>query len=282
VVTTTNGFEALRILAEEPCQAVLSDMRMPLLNGARFLTLARQHAPETVRLLLTGQSTIDDAVAAVNDGEIFRFLIKPCGTRDLIAALDQAVTRYQSLVSDRDDREQTVRGTIDALTRLAAAIDPDGPARAAYIRREAVALAAGVDGAGPQWELERACELMQVGVVALPAEIRAELAPNRSLSPRHRPELERLPELAAPFLHAIPRLSPVAALLAAAGEPLVPRIPGVAGTPPAARVLRIALDYALLERDGVSVDSALHKLQSRSGRYDAELLTTFAGLVQGG
>jgi DNA-binding NtrC family response regulator len=66
VVITTNGFEALRLLTEQPCEVVVSDMRMPRLNGARFLTLAREHAPETVRVMLTGHSTLDDAAAAIN------------------------------------------------------------------------------------------------------------------------------------------------------------------------------------------------------------------------
>ena len=64
VTGTTNGFRALKLLSEQPYEVVLSDLRMPLLNGTRFLSLAREHAPGTVRLLLTGQSTVDDAVAA--------------------------------------------------------------------------------------------------------------------------------------------------------------------------------------------------------------------------
>src|SRR5688572_25668036 len=58
VVVTTNGFEALRMLKEERFEVLVSDMRMPMINGARFLSLAREHAPDTVRLLLTGQSAL--------------------------------------------------------------------------------------------------------------------------------------------------------------------------------------------------------------------------------
>ena len=77
VVTSTNGFEALKLMVAEPFPVVVTDMRMPLIDGARFLKLAREHAPDTVRILLTGQSTLTDAVSTVNDGQIFRFLLKP-------------------------------------------------------------------------------------------------------------------------------------------------------------------------------------------------------------
>ena len=95
VVGCTNGFEALKMLVAERFPVVISDMRMPLIDGARFLKLAREHAPETVRILLTGQSTLDEVVATVNDGQIFRFLLKPCPTPDLVAAIDAAIAHHK-------------------------------------------------------------------------------------------------------------------------------------------------------------------------------------------
>jgi response regulator RpfG family c-di-GMP phosphodiesterase len=278
VVATTNGFEALRILAAQPCEAVLSDMRMPKLNGARFLTLAREHAPDTVRLLLTGQSTLDDAVSAVNEGEIFRFLIKPCPTRDLIAALDSAVERHRTLVRERDLGEQSLHGTIRALALVAAATDPAAPRRAERIRRHAMALAGATDAIIPSRELERACELAQVGAVAVSPETRSHLARERRLDRGHAAELERLPELAARLVGPIAWLAPVAAMLSAAGQSFEPTRPGLAGTPPAARVLRIVLDFDLLEIQGVSASSALQTMRNRAGRYDQTLLDIFAEL----
>jgi CheY-like chemotaxis protein len=124
VTVTTNGFEALRMLASEPFAVVLSDMRMPRLNGSRFLTLAREHAPDTVRLLLTGQSSVDDAVAAVNDGEIFRFLLKPCPPRALIEALDSAAQRHHELRRDRELADQSRLGVVKVLRDLAATWTP--------------------------------------------------------------------------------------------------------------------------------------------------------------
>ncbi|MGH2945981.1 MAG: response regulator [Solirubrobacteraceae bacterium] len=278
VVATTNGFEALRLLADQSFHVVLSDMRMPKLDGARFLALARKHAPETVRLLLTGQSTLDDAVAAVNDGEIFRFLVKPCATEELIAALDSAVARHWTPVRERELIEQDLEGTMRALTQMAAALDPDGPARAARIRHQAVELAAAAEATVPSWELARACELTQLGVVGLSPETRDRLSSGRRLGRDQAAELERLPELAERFVAAVPRLAPVAAVLSATARPFVPTRHGVAGTPPASRVLRIVLDFDVLETQGVSATTTLQTLRARGDRYDLSLLETFAEL----
>lgn len=280
VETTTNGFEALRMLSGGDYDVVLSDLRMPMINGARFLTLAREHAPETVRVMLTGGSKVDDAAAAVNEGEIFRFLMKPCSRRDLIEALDSAVTRREAIVQERTEREQTLRETVRSFCELAARVDPDGPARGEYVRKLAVMLATEAGVVTPLWELERACELMALGALALPAELRADLARDRRLPQDRVTELEHLPGLAAPFLRRIPRLGPIAALLQGAADALVPMVHGVAGTPPASRVLRIALDFGLLEREGVPAETVMESLRSRADRYDPQLLDAFDQLVR--
>ena len=278
VVVKTNGFQALKVLTEQPCEVVLSDMRMPLLNGARFLTLAREHAPDTVRLMLTGQSSLDDAVAAVNEGEVFRFLIKPCPVATLIDALDASVARHRALRAERRFAGHTAEQSVRALTEMATAVDPTGPSRFERIRRQALELATAAGGGFEPGVLGTACELLQLGAVALSSEARSQLGRGSRLGRDHAAELERLPELAERYVALLPHLEPVAALLTAAAQPLVMPRPGVAGTPSGARVLRIVLDFELLEAQGVPVQTALGALRARAGRYDQQLLETFAAL----
>lgn len=278
VVTTTNGFEALRLLAADPCQVLLSDMRMPMVDGARFLTLAREHAPDTVRLLLTGQSTLDDAVVAVNEGEIFRLLLKPCPHRTLIEALDAAVDRHRTLVHERELSAESLHGSVRSFLRMAAAVDPDAPQRAARMRERAAELAALAGRVPLARELGWACEVAQVGVLALPEPMRRHLAARAHIGRSQAAELERLPVLAAQFTAAIPMLGPVTHLLREAGQDLVPTRHGVAGTPPAARILRIVLDAELLEARGAAPAAAFDAMRERAGRYDRELLGLCARL----
>src|SRR5512141_2774337 len=70
------GLDAIR--GSGKFAVVLSDMRMPGMRGAEFLAQVRQLSPETVRVLLTGYADLESAIAAVNEGQIFRFLNKPC------------------------------------------------------------------------------------------------------------------------------------------------------------------------------------------------------------
>jgi DNA-binding NtrC family response regulator len=84
MVTATSGREGLEVLAGQgPFTVVLSDMRMPGMDGAAFLSKVRQAAPDTTRMLLTGDTDLQAAIAAVNEGQIFRFLTKPCAPYNL-------------------------------------------------------------------------------------------------------------------------------------------------------------------------------------------------------
>ena len=94
VTTAANGPDALRIVADAgPFDVIVSDYRMPGMDGAEFLRRARQLAPTTVPVLLTGHATLEGAIAAVNEGRVFRILLKPCPPEILIGAIDEAVAQ---------------------------------------------------------------------------------------------------------------------------------------------------------------------------------------------
>ena len=91
VETAVGGREGLALIERsEPFAVVVSDMRMPEMNGSQFLEQVRKRSPDSVRMILSGQAEIESTIAAVNLGQIFRFLTKPCSTEALIAALDRA------------------------------------------------------------------------------------------------------------------------------------------------------------------------------------------------
>jgi CheY-like chemotaxis protein len=280
VVVSTNGFEALRLLASDPFDVVLTDMRMPLLSGARFLTLAREHAPDTVRVMLTGQSALPDAAAAINEGQIFQLLIKPCRTDDLVKALEAAVVEHEARISHRDERDGLVAATVQAMMKFSAQIDPDGRARGDRIKRHALELAGQVKAITSTSELATACALMQLGAVGVSAETRARAASNSRLGPEHATELERMPELAATLVPGLAALKPVAALLAATAPPFATSRPRTPDVPGGAQVLRIALDFELQLRQGAPGETAMRALNGRTGRYDPDLLATFGDLMQ--
>jgi DNA-binding NtrC family response regulator len=79
-----------------PYAIVVTDMRMPGMDGASFLAQVHQMAPKTVTMLLTGRRDLDATIVAVNEGHIFRYLKKPCKKEDLVNAIRQGLAQYRT------------------------------------------------------------------------------------------------------------------------------------------------------------------------------------------
>jgi DNA-binding NtrC family response regulator len=90
VLTESDPLRALQRLREEPIHVLVSDQRMPQMSGAQLLAEAREIAPNTLRILLTGYSDLDAAVEALNNGGIFRYLTKPWDPQEMAFTLRQA------------------------------------------------------------------------------------------------------------------------------------------------------------------------------------------------
>ena len=119
-VTTAEGGEAaLDLIGDEtPFAVVLSDMRMPGLDGVEFLKRFRERSKHTVRMMLTGNADQQTAVDAVNEGHIFRFLKKPCPEATLRAAIDAGIEQYRLVIAERELLSKTVAGTVKGIKRV--------------------------------------------------------------------------------------------------------------------------------------------------------------------
>lgn len=93
VLVAGSGAEGLDILSQEPVDLVLSDMQMPQMNGAQFLGRVREAWPAIVRIVLTGYADIGSTIAAINQGEIHRYITKPWDDQDLVLQVRQALER---------------------------------------------------------------------------------------------------------------------------------------------------------------------------------------------
>src|ERR1700675_2930706 len=125
VLTSGSGADALQLIEKsEPIQVVVSDHRMPDLSGAQFLRAVRDKHPLIVRILLTGETDLIEAVAAMNQAGLFRFLLKP-GTRAvLLDTLQAAVAQYQLQIAERELLQKTLIGTMRALSDVLAIANP--------------------------------------------------------------------------------------------------------------------------------------------------------------
>jgi ActR/RegA family two-component response regulator len=103
VSSANSGDDGLAaIKTSGPFAVVISDMRMPGMNGAAFLAKVREMAPDTVRMLLTGYSDLEAAIDAVNNGHIFRYLTKPCEKEVLVKAIQSGLTQHQTIIADKE------------------------------------------------------------------------------------------------------------------------------------------------------------------------------------
>lgn len=273
VSTATSGVEALGLLDREgPYAVVISDMRMPAMDGAAFLGEVRQRFPGTVRLLLTGHADVNSAVAAVNEGQIFRFLTKPCPPAALLSAVQAAYEQYRLVTAERVLLEETLHGSIKALTDVLALTQPLAFGRAMRIRKSVAELARKID-MKERWQIEVAAMLSQIGFATLPAETVEKFYYGQDLSEEERRQVSQVPHVAERLLGNIPRLEAVRAMLLGAGEG------GHATSPLAAQgaqMLRIAFDCDVLESQGLSLQAALGTMRGRGNRYDGALLEAFA------
>jgi len=261
VSTAQSGAEALAMFEDEdvaPFDAVVSDMRMPEMSGAVFLTTLRERHPEVPRLLLTGQSDIDSAIAAVNDAKIFRFLTKPCVPDVLIESIDEAVKQARLQNLERDLLDRTLSGVVDMLTEVVGLVSPEASERSTRIKGFVSQLNAELDRP-VDWELDLAAMLSQVGFVAMPA-----LEPGGESAEL----LERRVELAAELLIRIPRLEGVAALIRGqlASDPVRfdEAIDLWTDRELNAESLRLAVQYESLMAGGQTFDEACQALLSAS------------------
>ena len=108
VFSVGSGKEALALLAGEPVDVVISDERMPGMNGSELLSIVRKQFPETIRIILTGHASIEAAIRAINEGEIYRFFTKPCNIVDLAVTVRQAL-EHKELTTESQRMLKTMK-----------------------------------------------------------------------------------------------------------------------------------------------------------------------------
>ncbi|MEO8846132.1 MAG: response regulator [Kofleriaceae bacterium] len=279
VLIANHGEEALTILAATPDLAVLvCDMRMPRMNGAAVLTRACQIAPAVTRILLTGQSDVSLAISAVNDGQIFRFLTKPCERAELVASLHAAVRQHELVTAEKVLVQQTLRGAVAALVDVLSLASPLAFGRATRVKKHAARLAEAMEVADP-WQLELAVSMQSLGYISLTAETLEKLYAGHLLNDDEQRQVARMPAMTEQILAHIPRLEQIRAILAVAARQAA--WSGVAGEGPtelAGAILRLANDADAIETSGMT-GAFMVKLLRQRGGHPPYLLDAFETLL---
>lgn len=101
VLSAQSASQGMEILARQRVDVVISDEMMPGMPGSEFLALVCRDYPETVRIILTGHANLKTAIRAINEGEVYRFLTKPCNELELIVTLRQALQHRELMSKSR-------------------------------------------------------------------------------------------------------------------------------------------------------------------------------------
>ncbi|MBP7777205.1 MAG: response regulator [Acidobacteria bacterium] len=272
VLTAGSGAEGLDTLRQHADTAVvISDMRMPGMDGAAFLGRCRGLLPDVSRMLLTGHADSASAIQAVNEGQIFRFLVKPCPPALLAAAVDAAVQQHRLLTSERVLLEETLHGSIKALVEVLGLANPIAFGRANRIKQLVSDLAFETDGA-IRWQVEVAAMLSQLGCMSLPPDTLERLYYGRPLSEAEQEMVSRVPAITERLLSSIPRLEGVRGMLASYHKPAVHAAGRSADESRndvrrGADLLAVATEFEALTAQGQSTCHAVDVMRGRTGRY---------------
>lgn len=283
VHVAASGAQGLEILRRESDIAVVvSDMRMPEMDGAEFLAAVKELAPDAVRVLLTGHADLEAAARAVNDGRIFRFLTKPCAPQDLNAALVASEHMHELITAERVLLQKTLVGSVKAVVNALGLARPEALGRAMRIKDRARLAMRKVKVDNP-WGVEFAAMFSQIAAGSLPEDIVRKLYRGALLSASETAELARATEGIATILGDIPRLEPVTKMLRELAE--IARRPQSSDQLEArasqdVRLLHAIIELDALESAGQSPRQAIASMRPREQTFGATTLNALAEIVQ--
>ena len=277
-IETAEGGEAAleKIATRGPYAVVVADRQMPGMDGIRLLGLVRERAPDTVRIMLTGNADLEAAIQVVNEGNIFRFLTKPCPAEVLSKAVEDGRAQYRLVTAEKELLNKTLSGSIKLLTDILSMMEPQSFGRAQTMR-DVITRVTKQYNSDNDWEIHLAAMLAPIGYVTIPPETLVRSRTGEALSKVEENIVAHVPETAARLLANIPRLEGVARIVRyqhkhydGAGFP--PDSVKGESVPLGSRLLKILDDMTLLQNGGLSRTKALDEMQSRRGWYDPSLL----------
>lgn len=283
IVTGQEGATGLEVLQREgPFAVVLSDLRMPGMDGVQFLSRVRELSPDTVRIMLTGNADLDAAVHAVNEGNIFRFLTKPCPSEMLAKAIQAGIDQYRLVTAERELLEKTLNGSVKVLTDILALANPVAFGRASRVKDYAQQIAEKLKLKN-RWQMDLAAMLSQIGCITIPPDTLEKRYRGEVLSPEESSMFQSHPGIGSNLICSIPRLDVVAEIIALQdrrfdGSDAQEKQNTGRDIPLEARALKAVLDFDTLLASGATKGQALLSMRKRTGWYDPQVLGALSEL----
>jgi len=282
--TTESGEAALARLVEHgPCAIVVADMHMPGMNGTELLRRVQELHHETVRMMLTGDDQQAVAIEAINEGQIFRFLNKPCPADRLAKALREGLTQYRLIRAEKELLANTLNGSINLLVEILSIVNPLAFGRATRVRRIVQKLCNRLHVENG-WEISIAAMLSQIGCVSLPDLVLEKVRRGEKLMTDEAKLYASHPQLGHDLVSKIPRLNRIADIIALQLVPydsdkLASKEPEERDLAMRADFLRSALDYDASISHGRRPEQAAQAMFNRPCGYQPRVLRALVEIV---
>ncbi len=286
VKTANSGKESLEILSDsEEFAVVVTDFRMPEIDGIQLLTEIQRLYPDTVRIIITGHADLQTAINAVNKGNIFRFLTKPIPTEDLISVVNDSIELFRLKKSEKELLNKTLSGVINILVEIQSQLQPftvQHINRTRKLGRRIVELIKLPNS----WEFDIALMLSKLGYVVVPPEIMEKQYKGEPFTQSEERIFNSYPQFSADLIKRIPRLENVAKAI----EFQLVRYDGSNSPdkeiienniPVISRILKIINDYDYFLNIEDDPQEAIIKLQENSSHYDPKILNVLFLAVKG-
>lgn len=268
-----------KVKKQGPFAAVVSDMRMPVMDGAEFLAQVRTLAPDTIRVMLTGYTDMEAAMRAVNEGRIFRFLNKPVTANELTLTLRACVTQYDLLRREKDLLENTLAGVVRVLSEVLNLANPvafnKGARICQYVRHMTKHLAL-----PDPWQYEIAAMLSELGCLTLTPDLLEAIHAGDALSPENEKRFLQHPKVAHYLLSSIPRLELVAQMILQQNDPPIDAsqslTPASEAVGRGANMLKVSLAFDRMLSSGSTPHDALAALRKNPAQYDIKMIEALA------
>jgi response regulator RpfG family c-di-GMP phosphodiesterase len=283
IVTAASPDQALAQLEKHgPFAVIVSDFKMPGMNGIELLSKAMAAWPDTVRILLTGEADTRAAVAAVNQGRVYRFLIKPCLVTPLRRTLKAAIEQHNLIQTERVLLEKTLSGSLHVLTEILSFAHPLAFSRASRIRQIVKALVEELKIPDP-WEFEVAAMLSHIGCITLPEKVLQKVCSGEALAEEDKVIYESHPETGAQLLQNIPRLETAVHIIRHQFDrleplPLAEDLSTVDRKLLGSHLLRTAMELEASQSEHLPLPAILAGMQSADRRHSPRLQKVLAGI----
>ena len=275
----SDGQEGLELFQKEGGFAVvLSDMRMPRMNGAEMLSRIKQIDDEVVTVLLTGHTDFESAMSAVNDGNVFRMLSKPCPPELLRKVLQDATVQHDLITSKRILLDKTLRGAVDALAQSLATAQPLFFGRAQRVRRLANGLAEELN-LKDSWRVGVAAVFSQLAYLSIPQHLSESVYHRKNLNSETKLMVRELPDETLKIVDLIPGLEDIREILQRTDIQPKFELEDGSGVRTAASILRVGLDYDYYQEVGHQDSLIVKTLESREETYDPQVVAALANFL---